>query len=340
MPGIEGGREGDEYRVDGREGEQHDGDHQQHVVQPAGARIGQTGGPWNPAGAQLGMSGSTAMIPLTVMATLATARIDAAGPPRSDPQADQQRDGNRADMRSAARCAGAAGPSRRAPGPCWFAPRGWQERTSRLPPRRGRRVTTSPTVVRGRGAPLRRRRSGRRSGLVSSGDASQPTASPPAAASSPRTTYSASSTEAIRRGVAPTALSSPTRRIWSAMRPPTSTAMLASASMLSSQLPVSSALCSFLIRLPSCLADVLPGLEARCAQARAAVGAREHGGRRWVRQLQVQDVGDLLSSVARAFARPRASSRSGLDEHRRNEQRRVRGSRLFTPHGVMQNDDG
>ena len=56
--------------------------------------------------------------------------------------------------------------------------------------------------------------------------------------------YSASSTAATRPGVPPTALSSPTRRIWSAIRPPTSTTMLASASRPSSQLPVSSARCS------------------------------------------------------------------------------------------------
>ncbi len=46
-------------------------------------------------------------------------------------------------------------------------------------------------------------------------------------------------------GPAPTALSSPTRRTWPAIRPPASTATLATASKLSSQEPMSKTTCSF-----------------------------------------------------------------------------------------------
>ena len=73
---------------------------------------------------------------------------------------------------------------------------------------------------------------------VSSGAVNHPIASPAAAASRATTTYSASSTAATRPGVPPTAFSSPTRRIWSAIRPPTRTATLATASRESSQAPV------------------------------------------------------------------------------------------------------
>ena len=54
---------------------------------------------------------------------------------------------------------------------------------------------------------------------------------------------------ATRPGVLPTALSSPTRRLSTAIRLPTSTATLATASRPSSQLPISRTLCSFLTRL-------------------------------------------------------------------------------------------
>ena len=86
-------------------------------------------------------------------------------------------------------------------------------------------------------------------GSVSSGMASQPTASPAPAASRATRTYSARSTAATRLGVPPTALSSPTRRIWSAIRPPTRTATLARASRTSSQPPVSRARRWFLTRV-------------------------------------------------------------------------------------------
>ena len=57
---------------------------------------------------------------------------------------------------------------------------------------------------------------------------------------------------ATRPGVAPTALSRPTRRIWSATRPATSTATLATASRHSSQLATIMTSCSFLTTFPSC----------------------------------------------------------------------------------------
>ena len=137
-------------------------------------------------------------------------------------------------------------------------------------------------------------------GSVSSGRASEPTASPAAAASRATTTYSARSTAAIRPGVPPTALSSPTRRIWSAIRPPTSTATLASASRTSSQPPVSRALRWFLTSLaarrgsPARTAGA--GERVRCKRARRRVFGRvvrlgERRGCGRVGQLQVHDVG-------------------------------------------------
>jgi hypothetical protein len=109
-------------------------------------------------------------------------------------------------------------------------------------------AVTSPTVgVVSGGTPARPRRPAL--GSMSSGAASRPTASPAAAARSATTRYSARSTAATRRGVPPTALSSPTRRISSAMRPPTRTATLATASRPSSQPPVIRAFCWFLTRL-------------------------------------------------------------------------------------------
>src|SRR5665213_347045 len=71
-----------------------------------------------------------------------------------------------------------------------------------------------------------------------SGAVSQPTISPRAAAHRPTSACSSSSTTATIRGVPPTALSKPTRRVCSAIRPPTRTATLAIAKRASSQLPV------------------------------------------------------------------------------------------------------
>ena len=98
------------------------------------------------------------------------------------------------------------------------------------------------------GAPVRPRSPAL--GSVSSGAASHPSANPAAAASRATTTYSARSTAATRPGVPPTALSSPTRRIWSAIRPPTRTATLATARTASSHAPVSNARRWFSTRFP------------------------------------------------------------------------------------------
>ena len=81
-------------------------------------------------------------------------------------------------------------------------------------------------------------------GLASSGPASRPIASPAAAAAKASTRFSASSTTATVPGVPPTALSSPTRRVRSAIRPPASTATLAIASSPASQAAGVSTVCS------------------------------------------------------------------------------------------------
>ena len=72
-------------------------------------------------------------------------------------------------------------------------------------------------------------------GLARVGASTAPAASPTAAAASASATFSASNTAPTKAGVPPTAFSSPTRRVCSAMRPPTSTAMLATESIASSQ---------------------------------------------------------------------------------------------------------
>ena len=94
-------------------------------------------------------------------------------------------------------------------------------------------------------------------GLVISGAASQPAVSPAAAAASARIRFSASSTVATSPGVAPTALSSPTRRVRSAIRPPASTATLATASRQASQAPGDRTDCSSATSRPSAVA--MPG---------------------------------------------------------------------------------
>ncbi len=75
--------------------------------------------------------------------------------------------------------------------------------------------------------------------FVSTGAISWPTVTPTAVAASASRRFSASSTTATNIGVAPTALSSPTRRVCSAIRLPTTTAMLAIASSASSVLTIS-----------------------------------------------------------------------------------------------------
>ena len=91
-------------------------------------------------------------------------------------------------------------------------------------------------------------------GLVISGAASHPMASPAAAATSATTRFSASSTTVTSRGVPPTALSSPTRRVRSAIRPPASTATVARASSPASQAPGDRTCCSSLTSRPSAAA--------------------------------------------------------------------------------------
>ena len=122
--------------------------------------------------------------------------------------------------------------------------------------RRSRQATPSATAVTiSRGTRCRRHTGAAEEadlGSVRSGAASHPMAIPPAAARRATTTYSARSTEATRLRVAPTALRSPTRRIWSAIRLPTRTARLATASRPSSQPPVSSARRWFSTRLALC----------------------------------------------------------------------------------------
>ena len=76
------------------------------------------------------------------------------------------------------------------------------------------------------------------------GAASRPASSPTPAAHRPIRMCSTSSTTATNRGVPPTALSRPTRRVCSAIRPPTSTTTLAIASMASSQLPAVKMVCT------------------------------------------------------------------------------------------------
>ena len=57
--------------------------------------------------------------------------------------------------------------------------------------------------------------------------------------------------EGNNRGVPPTAFNRPTRRVWSVMRPPTSTATLVSARRASSQLPVKRTFCTLAITCAS-----------------------------------------------------------------------------------------
>ena len=126
--------------------------------------------------------------------------------------------------------------------------------------------------------------------------------------------YSASSTTATRRGVPPTALSSPTRRVWSAIRPPTRTATPATASNPSSQLPVRRTLRRVLDHFVVPVADVLPRLQGWCGPARreAIVDERRRVGR--VGQLQVHDVGEtFLRGGETAGVRLGEPDQAGLD---------------------------
>jgi len=81
-------------------------------------------------------------------------------------------------------------------------------------------------------------------GLATSGAVSHPIASPAAAATTASTRFSASSTTAIVSGEPPTALSSPTRRVRSAIRPPASTVTHPIASSAVSHAPGARTCCS------------------------------------------------------------------------------------------------
>ena len=111
-------------------------------------------------------------------------------------------------------------------------------------------ATTKPTVVPLRdgalGAPRRPA-----PGLSINGATSCPTSSPIPAAHRPTSTCSNRSTTATNRGVPPTAFGRPTRRVCSAMRPPTSTVTLATARRASSQLPVRRTFCTLAITCAS-----------------------------------------------------------------------------------------
>ena len=78
--------------------------------------------------------------------------------------------------------------------------------------------------------------------------------------------YSQSSTSATKRGVAPIALSRPTRRVCSAMRPPTSTVTLAIARSMSSQLPVKRTSCARAVTSVSLLRMLCQEFSARTAE--------------------------------------------------------------------------
>ena len=75
-------------------------------------------------------------------------------------------------------------------------------------------------------------------GPSTNGAASHPMTRPTMAAHRPTSTCSNRSTTATSQGVPPIAFNRPTRRVCSAIRPPTRTATLASASSASNQLPV------------------------------------------------------------------------------------------------------
>ena len=90
-------------------------------------------------------------------------------------------------------------------------------------------------------------------GLVISGAASRPMASPAMAAASARIRFSAISASVTMPGVAPTALSRPTRRMRSDIRPPASTARVPMASSVASQAPGFSTAASSRISRPSTL---------------------------------------------------------------------------------------
>ncbi len=231
--------------------------------------------------------------------------------------------------RAARACAGVGGPRRRALGRCWCERHEWRERRIAATATPSAAAVTTPTVdiVRD-GAPTPPRSPA--PGSASKGAASHAAASPAAAASSASSTYSASSTTATRRGVPPTALSSPTRRVWSAMRPPTSTATLAAASNPSSQLPIRRTSSRTCAASSWPCADALPCLQDRGARVEergvvrrrreVSVDERRRVGR--VRQLQVHDVGHgFLCRGETAGVRLGEPDQAGLDRRRPESDR-------------------
>ena len=131
VPGVERGRPGDDDRVDCRQGDQHDRDHQQHLVRPLGLRV-QTGGPSQSA-AIAARPASTATIPLTVTAMLATPSRTRRGRRAITRKPRSRGTGSRAESAISQAYAGVGGRSRPGPERCWCGRRGRQKRRSRAP---------------------------------------------------------------------------------------------------------------------------------------------------------------------------------------------------------------
>ena len=170
---------------------------------------------------------STATIPLTVTAMLAAPSRARRGRRATSRSPSSSGTGSRAESAiSPARRRGGAGRvgQRADRAGARGADRGHERGGERH--RRAPRPTTSATVGSvSDGAPGATEQAGAGTGEQRGGQPSgQPARPPPRAA--PGRRYSASSTAATRPGVPPTALSSPTRRVCSAIRPPTSTATL------------------------------------------------------------------------------------------------------------------
>ena len=276
---VERCRPGDEDRVDGRQDDQHDHDHQQHLVVADGLGIGPTD--------ELGVLGERCVgrqhgdDPADRDDDARRAEHDTARPTGGQPQSEEQRDGQaRRDGDEPRRAPGWPGRVGQRVDRAACGRPGWRERGSRRRDRqRHGRDLRRPSDMVSDGAPAPPSRPA--PGSASRGAASHPTASPAAAATRARTTYSASSTTATRRGVPPTALSSPTRRVWSAIRPPTSTATLAAASR--SEQPAADPRGPLLVLAPKLvvlIADVQRRLQDQCARVVDGSGRRRTPARR------------------------------------------------------------
>ena len=255
---------------------------------------------------------------MTVTAVLAALERGAARAARDQAQPDQQRHwqpgrrplaacarrrGGRAASASAARCSSGrpATRARRWPSASRRAPRPQHERD-----RAERRALAAP------GRPTRPAPA-----LDRSGAASQPISSPAAAATRARSRCSASRTAATRAGVPPAALSRPTRRVCSAIRPPASTATLATASAMASQLPRRQDLLGDGTRSLSASLDLLPG-HAAAERTGTAVqtGDRAVARRRTTAplagsaELEVQHIETTVPRAWRGRGRRRAVSQT------------------------------